>query len=866
MNTTLKHLSSLNDLDFDINETVRAASQVIAPYGPITAFAARDPWAGLESHTFEEAARRLKNMGDVDILPNDSLFQSARKKGDINMDHLKEALHSWLDEQSFAIPRDVQERYGWSFLLQEKALSQTPSDQQLKSLIKRLSRFSSQMDRKEIIQTYSKRLEQLGVENTAEYLNFHIIKWCKLFLDENQAVWTLPYRDQGFYGAWRRLVTHDPSLNRMIRKPFKNVPELAEEALVQALLDLNIHPSQFQEYLEAHLLALPGWAGVILWRAEKYNQHQLLTEYLAVRVTMEAVLVRPYLPIKSKKNEDRFPIEKLVTDWGKWGGMALDDWENISIEEQKARLIFANRFDDTRRRLLWLEAWEKTYEDHLKTVMTKKHTAISSEKRIMAQFAFCIDVRSEPYRRLLEKAGPFETFGTAGFFGLPIKSQKLGHCHSHRSLPVMLKPQYKVQETLNESERRSFQKRLNTANSPSTAFKSLKHQIISSLMLPEISGPWLTLHALASNFMPKARTKATRKIRDKWFGHPNTRLTIDRNSVSDDALPVGFTDEEKAYYARQALEMMGLTDHFAPLVVICGHESESLNNPHATALDCSACGGASSAFNARLLAALCNLPSVRKTLADEGIVIPQDTVFVAAKHLTTVDELIWMNIPELSDQAQVAFDQLQAVLPTIANTSASKRVPQLPSVDSNKKDLKAQAERRAKDWSEVRPEWGLARNAAFVIGDRELTKDCDLEGRVFLHNYHWPSDKNGRILSNIIKGPVTVAQWINLQYYASTVAPHYYGSGNKVTQTVTSGIGVMQGNASDLLTGLPWQSVMSSDHEAFHEPLRLLTIIQAPDEHIKRALDFDRDFHQKVKNGWIRLASIDQEGNWKNWH
>lgn len=532
--------------------------------------------------------------------------------------------------------------------------------------------------------------------------------------------------------------------------------------------------------------------------------------------------------------------------------------------EQNEYLSFAYSFDEKLRKKLWLEAWEQTYTDRLSQKIISKQRETGRKKSALAQLAFCIDVRSEPFRRQLEKEGPFETIGIAGFFGVPIATCELGSKHSHASLPIIQKPQNKIKEFADEDVFKKYNQRKQAIHSLSHTFKTMKQNALSSLLLPELSGPWLTLQMAARSFVPRKAGHFIRNLREAWLRKPDTKLSL-HHDATEAEIPVGFTDEEKVNYARQALKMMGLTENIAPLVVICGHGSQSTNNPYSAALDCGACGGAAGGFNARVLAALCNLSEVREALLAEGIKIPEDTVFAAAEHNTTVDELHWLYVPELSEAAQEAFEQIEAVMPKVRHHVNAERLAQLPNFQSKLKNPKAEANRFAEDWSEIRPEWGLARNAAFIIGKRELTQDCDLEGRAFLHNYDWKQDESGELLANIIAGPGTVAQWINLQYYASTVAPHYYGSGNKATQTVTAGLGVMQGNASDLLAGLPWQSVMESDHEAYHSPLRLLILIQAPREYVERLLNNDSAFLQKVQNGWVRLASLDPEGCWESW-
>jgi uncharacterized protein YbcC (UPF0753/DUF2309 family) len=237
MNTTLAKTSNWenfqNTLDFDLNDLVKSASSVIVPLGPINTFAARNPWVGLEGQPFEKTARWLKDTCDVDIYPNDSVFQSAWDRGEIRQDFLEKGLQHWLNSQSLELPREVAERFCRSAFLKNQPYSSTLEAPELKSMAKKLNRFISQMTEKHSVKTYSQRLEELGRVNATHEFNRHIIKWCKLFLDKSQAVWSMPNREEGFYHAWRKLVQHDPALSRKVRKQLSELPVEADAALME---------------------------------------------------------------------------------------------------------------------------------------------------------------------------------------------------------------------------------------------------------------------------------------------------------------------------------------------------------------------------------------------------------------------------------------------------------------------------------------------------------------------------------------------------------------------------------------------------------------------------------------------------------
>jgi len=671
-------------------------------------------------------------------------------------------------------------------------------------------------------------------ENTAPAdrpLDRVMTKWLAAFLDQGQSAWPMPNRAEGFYTAWRTVAPYDRDI------PGVEGPSDLPDTLVDAFgAVLGSYPeARWEAIFVHHLVALPGWTGFIKWRARRANTewqaaHPItLADYLAVRLT-------------------------------------LADRMGASIAPDRTDELPANGTNQPALPRIWLQAWEETYRTRLLDDLRQAQPSETESERPDAQLVFCIDTRSEVIRRHVEQQGDYETHGYAGFFGVPMQHQPYGTQERVKSCPPIVDPKHRIVERpaeqyWSQADRYDWWTRLEEAGT--ALVKALKDNVAAAFGFVEGSGGLFGGAMAARTLVPSGLFRLGRAI-ERWLPGPEAfcEPTVDRAPAADgeggDGLPVGLSHEAKVLYAEAAFRLMGWTT-FAPIVVFAGHGSQTPNNPYKASLDCGACAGNPGGPNARVLAAICNEDAVRDELRERGIDIPEDTVFLAGQHNTTTDGIrlfVDDNDPPVSSKG---IGQLRQDLRAAQAGAAAERVETMnATVDAGRTDAATQeTQRRAADWAETRPEWGLAGNAAFIVGPRALTREVDLGGRCFLHSYNWRTDKDGTALENIMTGPLVVGEWINTQYYFSTVDNAAYGSGSKVTQNVVGKLGVVQGNGGDLMSGLPLQSLMADDEHVYHRPLRLTAIIQAPVDRVDTIMQRHANLAHLFDHEWVRLVVMD---------
>ncbi|QMT61665.1 DUF2309 domain-containing protein [Legionella sp. PC997] len=670
-----------------------------------------------------------------------------------------------------------------------------------------------------------------------ENVNLQMIKWCGGFFDAGQGAIEMPHRDKGFYFGFLKLACFDKKLHQNKKEAkqwLMTLPCCPEEAIMLCLEKLQVPADKAEEFITQTFLYLPGWAGFVKWKTHWQNpttadkQPVTLTDFLAVRLVITCLLWPD--ATCEKKSE-----------------------ENGSLVQEALKEIKNN---------------EKNYEQALlKTLLPEANQEFTKNQRADAQLVFCIDVRSEPIRRGIEKLGNYETLGFAGFFGLPIRVQEFGSSKTKDCCPVLLKPRFHVDEKPIAANSFLMEQHLQRKTIKTTLgkiYQELKYNFATPFALVETLGAWCGLKMLLQSLAPSYTKKTSQALNHLIAPQLQTEPSFELN---EDNVECGIALSEQIDYAETVLRLMGLTSDFAKLIVLCGHGSTTENNPYASALDCGACGGNHGGTNAKLLARILNKNDVRRALEDKGIHIPIDTLFYAALHNTTTDSIELYNL----DTSKVIYpelvNQLLIDLEKAKSSNNSERGRKL-----NSKHAEKDITRRSQDWSETRPEWGLARNAAFIVAPRSLTKNINLDGRCFLHSYDWEQDTEGSFLEAILTAPMVVAQWINTQYLFSTLDNVAYGSGSKITHNVTGKMGILQGNGSDLMHGLPLQSVMSRDETPYHQPQRLLTVVYAPQARVANIIARQAILKTLFFNEWVHLIIIEpsdgqayklnQDGNW----
>ncbi len=718
--------------------------------------------------------------------------------------------------------------------------------------------------------------------DTDDSVNPLLIKLAGGYLDQGLAYWPMPNREAGFWKSAVALLARAG----LVESEFRKLPQwvlrwqsLDAVEAVEAALDL-LGVEDREAFLEAELLALPGWAGLMhqLEADPSLAPHERvpasLMDFLAVRLLLtvavtDAALDRidgwktPSGSDGSGSEEARLAMAALWFDASQLMGLGaktLGRWSTKQLDEFRSAV---DAFDEWERRRVWHIAYEWRHARQILVPLRQHSSAdpIPLPARLAAQVFFCIDEREESIRRHLEEIDPeMETYGAAGFFGVAMNYTGLDDAHGVSLCPVVVKPQHAVREQPVAGEELAHGQRMKLRRAWS---RMTRHWFVSSRTL--VRG-WLgttalglfSLFPLAARVLsPRRYAKLMEWLNESVLPEPRTELTFMRGGEAGhhaaEGLMSGFTVAEKVDRVASVLGPAGLRKGMARLVVVLGHGSTSLNNPHESAHDCGACGGRRGGPNARIFAAMANHAGVRQGLRERGISIPEDTWFVGGYHDTCNDDIDLYDLEDLPATHRGDLERVRASLDAARAASAHERTRRFEAASGSRQTIDGlhHVQERAEHLAEPRPEYGHCTNSVCIVGRRALTRGLFFDRRAFLVSYDATQDADNGNLGRVLGAVIPVCGGISLEYYFSFVDNERYGCGTKLPHNVTGLVGVMNGYESDLRTGLPWQMV------EIHEPVRILFVVETTPDRVLSTIRANPLLWEFLDNRWIRLATVD---------
>jgi hypothetical protein len=810
-------------LNVEVDQLLANIVKTVAPLWPLRDYVAVNPFLGLADQRFLDAYRQIRSVRDCEMLASRTYYERMILDAKVTPDDLEAALKQCAEEYP-----------GWFDGITSKEV--------IAHIVREPGSVKPEQEQAtdRLYFTLAEVIDRVEGGDWSSHIINDVTRHCAAHFDQGQAAWQSPWKNLPLYTAWRRSASINPRMDMLgmkgYRKLVAELPPSPQDAIVQLLNKLGVPKAYWSGVLLSQLMSVAGWASYVKYAEQEKtpgdHSGDDLIALIAIRLAYDVAL--------AFSGHIDLSADAVLAE-------ALPQQPGIDVDSPPSK--------DVLIRYAMQVTAEVAYRRETLSEMRCGEIEPETSTRKAVQMVFCIDVRSEVMRRHLESLDTsIETLGFAGFFGVPIEHVELGETQGDAHCPVLLKPTIQANSCAHiSSDQSAAVQKAHHQKHWSKTWKQFKTSAASCFSFVESVGLLYAAKLVSDTFLKPLQAESAKQ------GDCTTSISLHKKRSHPSKHAPDFTLEDKVALCSGILKNLGLQEGFARVVAICGHVAEVVNNPYKAGLACGACGGHSGAPNARVAAALLNDPEVRTGLAEQGSEIPKDTWFLPAVHNTTTDQITLLDLSTVPASHQDDVNQLKEWIGEAGKLSRAERSDRLAEPDGEKLSS------RSRDWSEVRPEWGLAGNAAFIVAPRHRTKGLNLGGKVFMHNYDPAKDADLSVLELILTAPMIVTSWINLQYYASAVDNKHFGSGTKTLHNVVGNFGVLSGNGGDLMTGLPWQSVHDGQ-KLQHDPLRLLVIVENSREALDTVINKHPNVRALVENGWLTIAAIEDGQTYRRLH